>query len=398
MRPFIQKPWIYAMIFTAILSASFLYSILSVFVIPRKIDPDTFETANEDWFTGTIDKNWGNGFFDEPEESEPTPSDDTTAPCETSDEPSTVGNTISPETDTPDPEDVTEAGSAPPITQESFPAETTAPETLPPETDPPETEPPVVYPIITDTLYQDENIRIEIKEIRRYDSTLFVADIRINNPDYLKTALAHDEFGRNITETTSEMANRHNAILAVNGDYYGANESGYVIRNGVLYRDAQRPKFNQQLSYFDDLAIMRDGSFITFDESDYAAKDVLNKGAKHVLAFGPTLVINGQIAVDTDTEVGISTKAGNPRCAIGQVSTGHYLFIVADGRYDGSRGPTLWELADVFLELGAKVAYNLDGGGSATMVFNGRLVNNPHTYWNIPSGERSVSDIVYIGY
>ena len=47
--------------------------------------------------------------------------------------------------------------------------------------------------------------------------------------------------------------------------------------------------------------------------------------------------------------------------------------------------------------LGAQTAYNLDGGGSSTMYFNGNLINNPTTNGRSIK-ERSVSDIVYIGY
>jgi exopolysaccharide biosynthesis protein len=77
------------------------------------------------------------------------------------------------------------------------------------------------------------------------------------------------------------------------------------------------------------------------------------------------------------------------------VSALHYIVIVSDGRTSESAGLSLLELAQLFADRGCTVAYNLDGGGSSTMWFNGRIVNNPtdgRTY-----GERSVSDIVYIG-
>lgn len=344
MPSFFRKPYAYTAVFATLLTLCFLYTILLVFVIPRGAQCDP--TPPTDPFTGTVDHSWGNN----------TPAD--------------------PETDT--------------VIQE----ETTAGALF-------ETEPGVEYPIITDSLYMDENIRIEIQKLRRYDSDLYVADVRIKDPSYLKTALAQDQFGLNIKEKTSDTAKRVGAILAVNGDFYGANESGYVIRNGILYRDTIRPSndSDSDLAYFDDLAIMWDGSFVTFDEKDYTAKEVLDKGAKHVLTFGPTLVQNGKIAVDKNTEVGLAWSGqDNPRCAIGYVSAGHYLMIVVDGRCDASRGTSLWELADVFCELGARTAYNLDGGGSATMIFNGKLINTPYTNWNKPSGERRVSDIVYIGY
>ena len=367
MRSFFRKPYVYTAIFSTVLALFFLYTILLVFVIPRTAGNGGVGST-PDTFTGTVDKNWGN--------NTPDPSDtvDSNTSAGNPDTETLAGNTDS--TDSK-PTEVTTTG-------ELF-----------------ETEPGVEYPVITDDLYMDENIRIEITQLRRYDSDLYVADILIKDPAYLKTALAQDKFGMNIKEKTSDIAKRVGAILAVNGDFYGANESGYVIRNGVLYRDTIRPSndSDSDLSYFDDLAIMWDGSFVTFDEKDYTAREVLNKGAKHVLTFGPTLVKNGKIAVDEDAEVGLAWSGqDNPRCAIGYVSEGHYLIIVVDGRCDASRGTSLWELADVFCELGAQTAYNLDGGGSATMIFNGKLINTPYTNWNKPSGERRVSDIVYIGY
>jgi exopolysaccharide biosynthesis protein len=114
-----------------------------------------------------------------------------------------------------------------------------------------------------------------------------------------------------------------------------------------------------------------------------------------ILSFGPSLIEDGDITVDDNSEVSRSMTS-NPRTAIGMISPLHYVFIVSDGRTDASEGLSLLQLAQVFSDLGCTTAYNLDGGGSATMYFNGEVVNNPtdgRTY-----GEREVSDIVYIGY
>ena len=89
--------------------------------------------------------------------------------------------------------------------------------------------------------------------------------------------------------------------------------------------------------------------------------------------------------------------ASNPRTAIGIYEDGHYVFVVSDGRTDESEGLSLYELAEFLQELGVETAYNLDGGGSSTMVYQGEVVNNPTTSGNSVK-ERSVSDIVYIGY
>ena len=71
------------------------------------------------------------------------------------------------------------------------------------------------------------------------------------------------------------------------------------------------------------------------------------------------------------------------------------MMVVSDGRTEESEGLTLYELAQVMEELGCKTAYNLDGGGSSTMWFMGRVVNCPTD--GKKSGERRISDIVYIG-
>lgn len=240
----------------------------------------------------------------------------------------------------------------------------------------------------TNNSYSDENISVTINEYRQYDTTVYVADVKVSSAEYLRTALARQSYGRNVTAKTSEMARENNAILAINGDYYGAQEWGYVLRNGVLYRDAG-------YGYQDDLVIYQDGSFAIVNEANMTAADLLAAGAKQILSFGPALVMNGQIAVKEGEEVG-RAKASNPRTAIGIIDDLHYIFVVSDGRTNESRGLSLYQLAQFTQSLGAKTVYNLDGGGSSTMVFNGQVVNKPTTNGNIK--ERSVSDIVYIGY
>lgn len=242
--------------------------------------------------------------------------------------------------------------------------------------------------VSTETAYQDENISVTITEYREYDTSIYVADVRLSSPEYLKTALAQNAFGKNVTAKTSEMALANNAVLAINGDYYGAQENGYVLRNGVLYRDtAQEGQ--------EDLVIYEDGSFEIIVEDQASAQELLDKGAVQILSFGPALVTDSEISVTADEEVG-KAKSSNPRTAIGVIDDLHYVFVVSDGRTDESEGLSLYQLAQFMSGLGVKTAYNLDGGGSSTMVFNGTVINTP-TSTGKRSKERSVSDIVYIG-
>lgn len=242
--------------------------------------------------------------------------------------------------------------------------------------------------VSTETAYSDDNITISLTEYREYDTSIYVADVQVSSPEYLKTALAQNAYGRNVTEKTSEMAEDNNAILAINGDYYGAQESGYVIRNGVIYRDTASD--GQE-----DLVIYQDGSLGIIQEDEITAQELLDNGAQQVLSFGPVLLENSTISVSQSDEVG-KAKASNPRTAIGIIDDLHYVFVVSDGRTSESTGLSLYQMAEFMQSLGAETAYNLDGGGSSTMYFNGEVVNNPTTNGSRIE-ERSVSDIVYIG-
>jgi exopolysaccharide biosynthesis protein len=240
----------------------------------------------------------------------------------------------------------------------------------------------------SETTYQDENMTVALTEYQVDGTTVYAADIQLSSASYLKTALAKSAYGKNVTETTTEMAESNNAVLAINGDYYGAQEKGYVLRNGVLYRNtAEKGQ--------EDLVIYEDGSFEIIVEDEITAEELLEKGAVQILSFGPALITDGKVSVTENDEVG-RAMASNPRTAIGIIDDLHYVFVVSDGRTDESQGLTLYQLSQFMESLGADTAYNLDGGGSSSMVFQGVLVNNPTTTGNSIK-ERSVSDIVYIG-
>ncbi len=268
------------------------------------------------------------------------------------------------------------------LTPDTLPTATAEASTAP-------TEAPTTAPISTDTEYHDDQIDIVLTTMRVEDTTVYVADVQLADISLLKTALAGNTYARNLTETTSVQAANAGAILAINGDYYGAQERGYVLRNGVLYRASAQ-------SGTDALVIGADGNFRIITEGETSADTLVREGAWQVLTFGPALINGGQVTVSSSDEVG-RAMTSNPRTAIGQISEGHYLLVVSDGRTKESTGLSLRQLAELMQSLGAQIAYNLDGGGSSTMVFQGCVVNNPTTNGR-SIRERSVSDIVYIGY
>ena len=234
--------------------------------------------------------------------------------------------------------------------------------------------------------YEDENVKITYTQYTTNGTTIHVADVQLSSAEYLKTAFAEDTYGKNVTEATSEIAEAHDAILAINGDYYGVQEKGYVIRNGIVYRD--------KAGASDVLCIYADGSMKIVDPSTVTAQELADQGVWQAFSFGPGLVENGEISVSLDSEVG-RAKASNPRTAIGVIDDLHYVFVVSDGRTDDSEGLSLYELASFMNQLGVQTAYNLDGGGSSTMVFRNQIINNPTGGFG--DREREVSDIVYIG-
>ncbi len=220
--------------------------------------------------------------------------------------------------------------------------------------------------------------------------TYFVADVTVSDATVVRSAFAQDEFGQNIIANPSTIAGDVGAVLAVNGDYYGFRDTGMVIRNGVVFRDEGGRQ---------GLAFYTDGRVELYDETATTAAALVADGVWNTLSFGPGLVDNNAVIPGVD-DVEIDTNFGNhsvqgrqPRTGVGMVTANRLLFIVVDGRSANySRGVTMSEFAQIFVDHGAQVAYNLDGGGSSTMIFSGDLVNNP-----LGRGEeRGTSDIIYV--
>ncbi len=242
---------------------------------------------------------------------------------------------------------------------------------------------------------QSNGVSIAISEVTSGSGsskvTYFVAEVLLSNAEQLRSAFANNSFGRNIIANTSTIAAQNDALFAINGDYYGFRSDGIVIRNGVIFRDIPARA---------GLAFTSDGSMQVYDETTTSAQALLDAGVWNTLSFGPALIDDGVITanlgtVNVDTNLGNHPIQGNqPRTGIGMISANHFIFVVVDGRSKGySRGLNLTEFAQLFADMGCSEAYNLDGGGSSTMYFQGDVVNNPLG----KNRERGTSDILYIG-
>lgn len=251
----------------------------------------------------------------------------------------------------------------------------------------------VVAATVTDSSYEGSNASIQIEQQSSGSGndtiTYYVATVNLSDATVLRSAFANNQFGQSIIDKTSSIAQDNGAIFAINGDYYGFRETGIIIRNGVVYRDDGARE---------GLAFYRDGTVSLYDETATTADELVAAGVWNTLSFGPALVQNGAV-IDGVDEIEIDTNFGNhsiqgeqPRTLIGVKSDGTLMFVVVDGREEGySRGMTMTEAASLMVSLGSETAYNLDGGGSSTMYFNGEVINEPSN-----GGERGTSDILYV--
>ena len=228
--------------------------------------------------------------------------------------------------------------------------------------------------IQTENSYRSANVSVTLTTVEKPRQVYRIAEIYISDLKYLRTSLGTRGFGsRNMA---ADLAGVNGALVAISGDYYSARQEGIVIRNGILYRETR----------FEDICVLlNDGRMLTLSPWEFDLEQLKESAPWQVWSFGPKLLNNGE-AISTFRSTVEST---NPRSAIGYVEPGHYFFVQVDGRgANGSRGMTLGELSQLFAELGCVSAYNLDGGQTAGIVWNGRLLSHPYG--------RSVSDIIYI--
>ena len=235
--------------------------------------------------------------------------------------------------------------------------------------------------IVTENSYSSPDISITVTENTLGRATYYLADIYVRDITCFQSALARDTYGSGFRDSIEDMALLNNALLAVNGDYYGNTSEGVVIRNGVIYR-ANRTDCDVCVLYYD-------GTMRVMPGSSFSVEEAIAQGAWQAWTFGPALLdLDGGVLTSFSSTGRIISA--NPRTAIGYYEPGHYCFVMVDGRQKTwSRGLTLVQLSQLFEDLGCKAAYNLDGGASATMTFNGELYNKQSSY-------RKIGDILMI--
>ena len=233
---------------------------------------------------------------------------------------------------------------------------------------------------MTENSYTSPDISITVSEETLGRTTYYLADIYVRDITCFRSAMAGDTYGSGFRDSIADMAALNNALLAVNGDYYGNTNEGVVIRNGVIYR-ANRTNCDVCVLYYD-------GTMQVMPGASFSVEDAVERGAWQAWTFGPALLdTDGSVLTSFDSTGRIISA--NPRTAIGYYEPGHYCLVVVDGRGE-SAGITLPDLSQLFYDLGCTAAYNLDGGNSSIMVWNSEVINDPS------GGGRESSDALLI--
>lgn len=215
--------------------------------------------------------------------------------------------------------------------------------------------------------YEDESLKITIESMRVHDTNVLVARVRIADPSQIRTVMAA-RYGSTGTVLPDRLAKRTNAVLAVNGDFFNFNSTGYLVRQGKLYR-------NKTHSDFDILIIDDKGDFhIIVDPTEEKVKQfpgtIVNS-----FNFGPALVVDGEI-ITTTKKLTVGLDKETQRMGVGQMGPLEYICVATEGPENaGSDGLTIPEFAQLMHDLGAVQAYNLDGGSSSAMLLGGEKIN-----------------------
>lgn len=274
-------------------------------------------------------------------------------------------------------------------------------EEIPTETEIPATEPPDLRTewqkkfeehfsdeiIWTENSYKSPNVSITIETVTVGEggskTVYHVADIYVGSMDNFVTHTANGEMRYWGTQDVVKMSKAADALIAISGDFLTYQNQGFLMRNGEIY---------QETSNLDSVCVLfADGTMETYDEKTYDIQELKDRGAVQVWSFGPVL-LDAEGKVRSSYKMPKAVSYANPRSAIGYYEPGHYCFVVVDGRQDGySRGLNMPDLARIFEELGCKCAYNLDGGGSAVMVFNHQRFSRQSN-----GGDRGLGDILVI--
>ncbi len=182
-------------------------------------------------------------------------------------------------------------------------------------------------------------------------------------------------------EKVSSMVKRTGALAGVNAGGFadpnwkgnGFQPIGVVMSGGSIYYNDSKDDAPAHI-----VGIDQNGRLLA---GKYKPSELRKMGVKEAVSFAPRFIVNGEGMIKNE-EGGWGIA---PRTSIAQKEDGTIMFAIIDGRQPGSIGATLYDVQQLFLQHGAVIAANLDGGSSTVLVTkeNG-IVNHPSSEY----GER----------
>ena len=239
------------------------------------------------------------------------------------------------------------------------------------------------------TYYLDETIMVITWQELIDGSVYTLSEVKIAHPSQFRRFLADGVYGSDKQYVTTQMAATVNAVTASSGDFYKFRPYGIKVYDGQVMHVN---------SVVDTLFITDEGEFLfsfrgEIKDKETAQKFVDDNNVRFSLAFGPVLVKDSQrMTIPGNYTLG-EVDDNYPRAAIAKMPGElHYLMVAANQDPDRgyNRVPTMPEFADRLYAFGAVQAYALDGGQTAVIVTNDKLINRPSYGY-----QRAISDIIY---
>ena len=250
------------------------------------------------------------------------------------------------------------------------------------------------------TAYSDSTIQVGISSGTFENCLYWVADIQIKDVSQLRTMSATEtgSFEKNAQRRPESLAERSKAVVALNGDYYDSTERkkrGFILRQGTLFRNNLDEAGFKSSRFMDVLLVDSNGDFHIVYQPAKGTVFTAPEGTVilNSFSFGPALVDNGKLVEDfkgADRWINMAADENRQRICLCQAGPLHYKVICCAGPYKGNTGMTVAQFARLVATQDVLVAYNLDGGDSTWLYFNGAKVNDI----GINTG-RKLMDIIY---
>ena len=235
-----------------------------------------------------------------------------------------------------------------------------------------------------DWWYSDSDGYVAIRKIKYKGTACWCAHLKFKK--YSRLRMIWSKGSRGKKETTYAAAKRTKAVFAVNGDYCAPSICRTALRGGKVYGGKGRLYASAVYSRWDGIL----GSPQSKGAYGMDLNTVVEKRlASDTFQFAPAFDLKhppkkgGSRA--QRTFIGTNGKPGDV-----------WVFVTNGRKNDGkSKGLTARECVELLIKHGCTFGVALDGGGSSSMVFKGRILNHAGNRGEGKRGRAVVDHLIY---